>query len=277
MIRRLQDKQVRILKALARYKFLTYKQMIALGIEKYNSNLSNLVKQLRESKRPLVRKIPHRNGDAAKFYLTLKGKQVLLELYDDLTEENLHYVKKVIYTDTQDQKHRIGTIDIQIALDQACEKTGVKVLWYERYFDTVGNNRVSKNLQSKTAILYEKNKSLKADLTFLLQTPAQQELYLLELENGTDSQKSVAKCVNHAKAIFLGSANEKYGFQQAYRTLWVFEQESIMQIVREQLKQMPFFENLTEYLLFKPLADVRGEEFLSGWLNIEGEVRKLYY
>jgi len=51
--------------------------MIALGIEKHSSNLSNLIKHLRESKRPLLRKIPHRNGDAAKFYLTTKGKEAM--------------------------------------------------------------------------------------------------------------------------------------------------------------------------------------------------------
>ena len=59
-------------------------------------------------------------------------------------------------------------------------------------------------------------------MIFMLQTPKQKELYLLELENGNDTKKSVEKCIKHGQAIFLGSANEKYHHKMGYRTLWIF-------------------------------------------------------
>lgn len=276
MIKRINRKQILILKACAKYKFLTYAQVTRLWIEKHKSNISKLFKDLRESKRPLVRKIPHRNGEPAKHYLTNKGKEVLMELYSDLEETEIHVVPNILYTDTQDQKHRCTTIDIQIELDFACQKHEVDLLFCDRYFDTVGNNRVEKNLKSKTAFVYEGKKSVKPDIVFMLQTTKQKELYVVELENGKDTKKAIEKCIRHGKAILNKSANQKYNFEIGYRTLWVFEYSSIMQATMDKLRANPFFRNMNEYFLFKPLKDLHSD-FFENRVNISGQERKLYY
>jgi len=77
-VRRFNRKQVLTMRALARYKFLTYSQIGRLGIEKHRNKCSDLFKPLRDSRRPLVKKIPHRFGIEAKHYLTKKGKEILL-------------------------------------------------------------------------------------------------------------------------------------------------------------------------------------------------------
>lgn len=275
MINRFTEKQIMVLKSLARYKFLTYSQMVRLGIDNHRSNLSNVLSNLRERKLPFVRKIPHRFGIEAKHYLTPKGRDLLMDLYD-MEEEEIHCPKSVITTDTQDQKHRTSIIDIQIEMDLAAQAKGLRTLLVERYFDTTGNNRLARNLKSKTAIIYEGRKTIKADLNFILQTPTQKELYLLELENGKDTKKAVQKCFNHAKAILLGSANKKYHLQQGYRTLWVFEHASILEATLRNLSDSAFFKNLTEYFLFKPLEEI-GDSFFEGWSNLDGKERKMYY
>ena len=276
MIRRLNRKEVEVLKAASMYKFITYEQVKRLSIEFDKGNISRLFKGLRESKRPLVRKIPHRNGEPAKHYLTKKGKEVLLELYDDLDADKMHSFSSILYTDTQDQKHRTTTIDIQIEINLSCQEQGLELLSIDRYFDVVGNNRISKNLRSKTAFHYDENRSVKTDIIFFVQTPKQKEMYVLELENGKDTKKAVEKCVRHGKAILLKSANGKYGFKSGYRTLWVFEYQSIMVATMDALKQSPFFRNMHEYFLFKPLKDI-GNNFFDNWVNIAGSGRKLYY
>ena len=261
---------------MAKYKFITYAQVMKLGIEKHKTNISKHCKELRESKRPLIRKIPHRNGEPAKHYLTAKGKEVLLELYDDLNNEQIHFVPSIIYTDTQDQKHRTNTIDIQIDLDFACAKEEIECLFCHRYFDTTGNNRTDKNLKSKTAFLYDEGKSVKADMVFMLETKKQKELFVVELEQGKNTKKAIEKCFVHAKAILLKSANEKYGFNRGYRTLWIFEHRSIMEATIDRLAQLSFFEHMKEYFLFKALEDI-GEDFFEGWRNVAGVQRKMYY
>ena len=214
MINRFSDKQIAILTNLAHYKFLTYDQLIRLGVSKHKSNLSNLVAGLRDGKSPYVRKIPHRFGVPAKHYLTKRGMEVLVEL-SKAEEKDIHFPKTVITTDTQDQKHRTSTVDIQIAIDQAAIASGLEVTFCDRYFDTTGNNRVAKNLKSKTAFIYEGGKTLKADMTFMLGSEEVEELYLLELENGQDAKKAVPKCIMHAKAILSGSANQKFDYNKA--------------------------------------------------------------
>ena len=278
MIERIKPKQVLILKALARYKFLTYSQIIRLGIFNHTSNLSIAVSGIRERTRPMVRKIPHRVGAEAKLYLTKFGMKVLCELRpDDYNEANIHYLKRVLYTDTQNQKHRTSAISIQIELDFSCLEKGFPLLLCERDIDTIGNRRKDNNLTSKTAIEYENGRSINPDLIFIIQTPSQKELYLCELENGDDHAKSFEKTIKHAKLLLSGSANKKYNHNHAgYRTLWIFENETTMLGTMKRIQSSPFFDNVTDFFLFKPLDKINSD-FWEGWLNAVGEERKLYY
>lgn len=275
MINRFRPKEVAILKALARYKFLTYNQMIRLGIANHSSNLSTVVKGLRDMKKPYVKKISHRIGSPVKHYLTKRGKTALVELYD-ISEEEINHPKGAILTDTQDQKHRTSIISIQIEIDLACQAEGLSLLFCDRYFDSTGNNRIDRNLKSKTAFHYTDTKTVKADLIFSIQTSKQEEYYVLELENGKDTAKGVEKCVNHAKALLKGSLNEKLGFSTGYRVLWVFEHQSIMDKTIVKLQSIPFFEHLHEYFLFKSLDQV-SENILAGWQNVSARERNLFY
>ena len=94
MIQRLSDKQIQILQALGHYKFLTYQQMVRLGIAKQIYTLSRQVRDLRNHPSPLVGKIPNRMGQKMKHFLTRKGKDVLLELYPEMSEENIHFINR---------------------------------------------------------------------------------------------------------------------------------------------------------------------------------------
>lgn len=275
MIERFNDKQKKILLALGKYKFLTYSQMIRLGIANQSSNLSTDIKELSTRRTPFVRKIPHGFGRRAKFYLTAKGKELLASSYD-IDSEKIKYPRGIISEDTQDEKHRTTIIDCEIELNLSASSKGIPILFSDRYFDKVGNNRIDKNLKSKTAILYTENKSVKADLVFKIKTPKQEELYILELENGKDTKKAVEKCINHGKAILLGSANKKYGFKQGYRTLWIFEYENTMKATMDRLYTQPFFAHMKEYFLFKPLSSIQSD-FTQKWKNIEGKERTMYY
>lgn len=268
------DKQLSILTATGRYKFLSYPQMIRLGIDKHTSNLSTAMKNLIEGKQPLIKKIPHRTGTAAMFYLTKRGKDFLLEL--DIAEKNVHFPRGAVLSKTQDFIHRTQLINIQIELDLACKELDIELLFCDRYFDKTGNAR-EKSLASKTAIFFEDNKTFKADMIFMLNIQQQNELYLAELEMGKNSKKSAIKIIEHGKAILKGSANQKYQHQKGYRSLWIFEHQSIMTTTLERLKNDGFFKNMKEYFLFKSLEQISSDNFFEEWLNLAANKRKLYY
>ena len=271
------ERQAKILKALGTYKFLTYEQMIRLGIGKHSSNLSTEFKMLMERRKPLASKIPNRIITIpAKHFLTKYGKDFLVDTFD-WNESQVKYLKKNPEKDTQDSKHRTTTIDCHIELNLCCQRDGVELLFCDAYFDMVGNNRMNRNLKSKTAILWNEKESIKADLVFILLTSKQKELYFLEIENGNDTKKAVEKCVNHGKAILLGSANKKYEFKSGYRTLWIFENKSTMTNTIKRLNENPFFKNLSEYFLFKTTDSIASENFFSNWQNVKAQKRKLFY
>lgn len=275
MITRFSPKQIDILKALARYKFLTYSQMMRLGIDQHRSNLSNFLKDLRESKFQMVKKIPHGMGEEVKHYLSEKAIPVLRDLAG-LEAHEIHCPRGTILTHTQDQAHRTSIIDFHITLDLACQREGLSLLFCDRYFDTVGNNRVEKNLKSKTAFEVDGRASIKPDLTFMLQSTIKNELFLVELENGRDSKKSIEKCVRHGEAMLAGAVNKRYDFQRGYRILWIFEYEGAMEAVLKDLASRPMFEPLVEYFLFKPLSKIGDDLFLS-WRNVAGKERRMFY
>lgn len=263
-----------IAKALARYKFLTYKQMSLLGIDKHRPNLRKIVAGLTDRARPFVKTIPREEGTPLKFFLTRKGKDLLVELYG-VDPETILYPKGTISKDTQDKKHRTTTVTLQVQLDLACREEDIQVLFAHRYFDTAGSAR-ERTLKSKTAFYYTDSRTVKADIIFMLQTPKQQELYTIELENGKETEKGVEKCIKHAQAVLRGSLNHRFNLSYGYRSLWVFEHESIMLKTLERLQTVPLFENLREYFLFKTI-DQFADSVFTDWLNVSGDRKNLYY
>lgn len=275
MFTRYNDKKLKILSALGHYKFLSYSHMKRLGIETHTSNLSNLLKDLIQARKPLVKAIPHRPNFEKMFYLTNHGADVLSEL-TDIDKEAIKFPKHKVNTSSPEQKHRSQVIRFQIELNLAADFEESKVEFCDRYFDTTGNTR-ERNLKSKTALLYEENKAIKADMIFMLQLPnGTKELFTHEHENGSDSQKSIDKMIQAGKALLIGEAHEKYDYNKAYRTLWVFEQSGTMKAVLKKLDGNIFFENMKEHFLLKAEKENEGD-FFGGWRNLDGEERRLYY
>jgi len=271
----LKPKEIQALKCLGKYKFLTYDQMIKLGVSKDKGNLSRYLKGLSKRKNPLVRSIPASFGTSTKHYLTSEGSRQLKICLED--QDSIHFVEKPIVKDTQDQKHRMSIIDIQIAIDLHNQDQDVKTILSERYFDTVGNNRISRNLKCKTAFKFNDKESVKADLITILDlSDTQSELYIVELENGKDTKKALEKIENHKSAILNKSANKKYDFDKGYRTLWIFEHSSTMNATLERIEQNPINTRLEEFFLFKSLEEVLENPY-DGWLNLAKKERKLYY
>ena len=275
MFTRYNDKKLKILSALGHYKFLCYSHMKRLGIETHSSNLSTLLKDLTQARKPLVKAIPHRPNFEKMFYLTNHGADVLSEL-TEIDKEAIKFPKYQVNTSSPEQKHRSQVISFQVELDLAASKEGIQIKFCDRYFDTTGNTR-ERNLKSKTALKYEDKKTLKADMIFMIQlTNDTKELFTQEHENGSDSQKSIDKMIQSGQAILIGEAHEKYSYQKAYRTLWVFEKKGTMEAVLKKLNGNIFFENMKEHFLLKTEKE-NGNDFFGGWRNLDGEERRLYY
>lgn len=275
MIEKFNSKEIQILEELAKHRYLSYKQMLKIGIDKHSSNLSTACTRLSESKPSLIQKIAHGAGFAARWYLTSKGRDYLMEHHDYLATE-INNPPNETKTDSMHQKHHFGLVNCYLELKHACEELDLKLEFADYDFDQVNNLKDNNNQRAKNAINRTKKEFIIPDLIFSIQTPRDKELFLLELENGSSSMKSYKKCLEHRQAIFMKSANEKYDFHSGYRTLWIFEKESTMKATIKKMKADSLFDKLTEYYLFIPISSIK-DNFFEGWINIDSKSRKLYY
>ena len=203
------EKQQAILLALAKYKFLTTSQMVSLGIDKHTQNLNGNLVKLKERKKKLIRHINFGMGREYFYYLTPKGKQILVDhLY--LSEDEIKApVGRSSFFST-DYKHRKGCINCLIELNKSAEKEGFEIGFCDLYFEKFGNNRKDKNLQSKARIDLT-NRHIEADAIFMTSRNGERYLYVLEYERKRDSKYIYKKCRDYLEALTIGEPSLKYG------------------------------------------------------------------
>jgi len=265
-----------LLEALGTYSMLTYKHMITLGVFKDNGNASRFCKMHRERRRPLISILPTTKFQEVIYYLTSKGKDFLIHNIS-INEENIHYFPKTIVHRTQDINHRMSLIDLQLSLFRYCKQNELRIDFCDRYFDKVGSNTLSITHKSKTAILTQGKISLKTDMIFSIFLPnKERELYLVELERGYNAKKSVKAFYNYASVILSESVNTKYSYHKAFRILFILDHKTMRDTVRKRVNNNPKMKHLTEHFLLNTTLQV-SENFFSGWVNLNGQDRKLYY
>ena len=249
-----------ILEALARYKFLTTGQLLWLGIMTDRANLNREIKKLRDRKKPLLATISFgvdpRVGKLENFHtLTLHGVAYLREQLQ-LPLDEIKHLKGTSSVFHRDYFHRLSMINFMISLDLWSMDQMKEITFFDSYFDTTGNANRDKNLVSKTRIDIPEHKSLYADGICMLHSPGQQALYAVEMYRGKDTARVLQQLRLYAHALASGAINEKYDHGQAVRVLLIFDQQSNMESVLEQLATDPFFEHVRPYFLLKAYQDI---------------------
>ncbi|WP_045113463.1 hypothetical protein [Microscilla marina] len=273
--------QTKILESLAIYKFLTSSQMVTLEVMTHEKNINTQIRFLRGLPKPLMDSenfgsIPKIGRLESIHFLTKKGKQLLIE--------ELGYSPEDIRLPTnnnslfyQDYFHRKYTIDCHIRASNWAKESGIEVLFFDRYFDKVGNNRIDKNMRAKTKINLKNKQYLIADGVLMILLPdGAQELYCLEMYDGKDTLRTLKQLKKHVEAIEIGSVSEQYGLPYAHRVLCVFEHEGLQKAVIKRANQESEFTNVKEFFLTKTLQSVLEQPFDKGWVNLLGEEVGVY-
>lgn len=266
MIELLTPSQAKILEHLARYKFLTSSQLIRLGVSNRRSNLSVMLKPLKESKRALVGEmqfafVPSKGRLENFYYLKPKGKEVLINA-GILDERNIKIPKGRSILFTQDYFHRKYTIDCHISCDLSAQKKVLNIKFFDRYFDKVGNNRKNGNLQARTKVdLF--NDYIIADGAFLLDNGTNSRLYAFELYNDNNAKRILGQIQKHIEGIKHSSLCRNYNIEKGHRLLSVFTQSNTKELVMSKIKDSPF----SRYLLFNQYETVVND-FFCDWQNL---------
>lgn len=281
--------QGKVLEGLGRYRFLTLRQMLDLGVGttqyKY---LWEQVRSLRDRKRALVRCHRYENPAPRKgrvedmYFLTPVGKEVLItELL--VAEEQIKMPIGTIPA-YKDYFHRKYTIDVQILLDSWAKNNEVSVRFFHTYFDMTGDNRVHKNLQAKTKVYLEGEDYFIPDGVFQLERGEETRLVLFEMYNGKNSGRVIEQLHKHALALTERHTHRQFGYDlnKSYPIMMVFEFDSIKRAVVEKAKRevskhgVQSFSRVEQYFISKSLEELKAETLNEHWTTLFGNKRVLW-
>ncbi len=280
------QKSISILQALARYKFLSRKQLARLGVEKYSSALTKHCQPLLEAEWIGVMDATN-YGIGHVYYLKRKGALILSKEFKTDIDKIYHCINKPRLT-PQTLFHRTGAIDCQIELYKSCTENGAQIIFYDRDIEVVGSLKGDKNLIRKTRIELPKGMYLEPDAIFMLDTSQGKKLFCLEFENEDYTKKSYQKIEKHVHALNMKSPSKKYKHNKAHKTLFVYKNPATMKSIMEKVKEN--ISGIGSWFLFKTYDEVctpvefktptfqhqNSNSFLTGWRTVNGEPKPIY-
>ena len=269
------ESELKIIEALARYKFLTVSQLDFLNILKNKVGLYSRLRQLRAGKKPFIKNnvfgIMAGKGRLEDFYfLDKKGKDFLIENLD-YSENRIKIPKGTSSLFQRDYFHRKKTIDFFLYLDRFLLDNQSHIIFLNYYFDKQGDNRTKKNLSAKNKIeVGETGGFFIPDIITKIKYKNNPYLLFFEQHNGKDTKKLMKQLFYHLLALEEGTGALKYDMQKSHRVLIVFEFEGILKATIERLSKIEDFKGFEKFFFFKTEEELK-KDFFNGWLNLDNQ------
>lgn len=261
--------QIKVLEALATYKFLTPIHMTHLEIRSDRKNVNKILPGLWNIKKPLIKKLsfsPDSNGRRENFYyLTEHGERYLVNQYD-YDERNINRPLGASSHFYNDYKHRWITILFHILLRRWASNNDIEVELFETYFDKIGANRTKQDLGRltvKTKIFLDNGDSFIPDGIGVLRQSNIRYIFASEVHNGIDTKRFLKHIPMFIEAIQDGSISNKYQVHSDCVFFNIFEDSKCMESVFIRMKNdLKIHEELTPFFRFKTV-----EELENGFCN----------
>lgn len=260
--------------------------MAKLGVEKYNSALSVHLKALLEADYiSFLDATPY--GIGYIYYLKKKGA-LALSRNMEISIDEISFCNNTPKPGIQTLFHRTNAIDCHIEVYKCCQSRNIKLLFYDREFETLGNMKRDNNLTRKTRLYLGQNVILEPDAIFMIQTSNSNKLYCLEYEHRDFTKKSIQKALKHVQALNLKAPSQKYSHPKAHRVLFIYHNVSTMNAVMDYLNNN--VSSINSWFLFKTYEEtveqgkfiksrfisLEKKNFFKGWLQANGERVSLY-
>jgi len=271
----LSENKIKILENLAKYKFLTTKQFLRLGIVKHRPNIFPILKDLRDRQRPFIERIsfavhPKLGRLEDVYYLTKWGVKFLIEELG-YSEKDIRYPigKSTLFF--RDYFHRLYTIDFHIEFDEWVNKNDYEINFFYTYFDKIGASRSKeKKLEALTKVKLDDENYILADAISMFETPKRKYLFCLEVYTDKNTKRVIKQLQKHMIALSKGYPSLQFNFNRGSRVISIFEDETTMKAVinRLNLNNKEEVEEFEEYFLFKTINQIK-EDFFNHWFNLK--------
>lgn len=256
--------QERILKALAKYKYLTASQLVELNICNFNT-ARQYVSALQKEK--LVKKTiysqPITNNQKT-VNIRLEGLNFLDKdgvklLKDKLKPDTIKYPKSYKLAFSNDYFHRIFMVSVCIAFDNWIEKNNKSGHFLIDYHN------------SETTIVVDEHLTVKPDIIVNFDSL----FCIIEVWAGIEKEYIINQLANLTKAIASKKVSEFLDYPKAPRILNVFKDFNTLERVKSELKADNFFKYAVEKGLFYfiTLDEIKQsfekwQDINSNWVNI---------
>lgn len=254
--------RLNLLVHLARFNYLTKKQMLYLGITTDQSNLTKRVlKPLIESNQIFCANV----GGTYLFALTSSGAETASKI---LMTPNVYFPPHGIQF-MKDLRHRCGCIDVMIRLHQHCEQQGSQIEFLHTYYHN-GSSRASKFVP-KTRHQVQGNLFTEADIEFMLTDDnRKRSLFVFEYHRGHRADRIHTQLSYHRIAIALNVLKSCYRFPGNPIVLSVYEKPETMKTVMKRIKYDREFQAVLDCFAFASLDSVL-DDFPKAWLSLSGQ------
>ena len=279
---------------MARYRYLTTSQIIALGIAKHRSNIYRITQRFDAFTKPLVEKskfseaVAGRGGRQAKedlMTLTQRGAEFLIATHPD-SNEDIRFVRSKGVS-ARDYEHTKETVDFHILVDQFAALYGCTVNCFHTYHDHTGANSGRRAAQGIDLLRRQTTFTasevdeygrttgtehrFSADAVFHLTDPSGKDhLFVVEIQRGMDTKRLYEKLRHHyLPALETGVISDAYGFEKNAKVLIICENPSLVTKTLARLADDPEFEYFHTCFAFHTIAELQGRDG-----NAAGSVRE---
>lgn len=270
-----------ILKALSQYRYLTTKQILALGLARDRGYLGQVLASLLSATRheTTSERKPKYIGEldfgvkvgkgrlARMYFLTKSGADLLEQMEPGLAP--VRFPARVVRF-APDYEHRVSCVDFHIMLTTWARLNDHVVRYYRHYFDW--SQATAKGKPQPATRLHLSNRRVDADALFLLRDSNNIERsFVYEMANGVDTGRVLEKMQHLARGIDDGSLNRALSFpaNEAVRILFVFEHKRTAELVASHVDRFPLLQKYAPHFFLKPLAEVSADTFQNGWMPLD--------
>lgn len=269
------ESQITALELLAVYKYLTSSQFVKMGLFKKRAYVTNALKVLINTNKPLLAKHDFNPIDGkleSFYYLTKYGKKFLIDELE-YTEAQIKAPRGLSPVRLKDYFHRKYTINFHIGFRKWLEKNHGKISFLNYYFDKTGNNRSSDNSTHVTAlnkIQLDNANAFIPDINTMFSLDGEKYLYLFEQHDGKDTKRLLEQLKIHFIAISQKAVSKKYNLHKSHKVVVICEHASVKKIVIQRLQAAKDIGYYYDFFIFKTNAELEGD-FYNNWTLLNGE------
>ena len=279
-----------VLQALAKYRYLTVRQMIELGVAKDVGHLRTVLRGFQSAKKqPGAAKAvlkPREIGQLdygtlvgkkrldIHYFLTKRGALLLDEECPELAPAHFYTrIKKA----ANDYLHKVATVDARICLDQWAAQNEQTFSWFLLYFDRSKPDSNGRSHEVTRIPLEHMN--IHSDAAFMLcDREGTERLCLFEMANGMDTGRNLKQMQQYALGLDQGAINKHFDYgSKPPRILYVFENRHLMELVQKRALNDPWLKTYQAHFFLKSFDDLSPDTFASEWYELDAtkEARKL--